>query len=88
MLQCSWKETFGIECPGCGAQRSVVELIHGNLWESLHLFPALIPLLITIVLAILVIFDLVKINPIWIARFFGLTAFLMFGAWLAKFSIT
>ena len=84
MLPCSWKETFGIDCPGCGAQRSLAELFRGNFLESLYLFPALIPLLITLVLSALIVFKLVKINPIWIARFFGLTAFLMFGAWLAK----
>lgn len=84
MLQCSWKETFGIDCPSCGAQRSFVELFKGNLLESLYLFPALIPFLITVTLSILLIFGLIKINPIWIARFFGLTAFLMVGAWLAK----
>jgi len=84
MFQCSWKETFGIECPGCGAQRSFVELIHGNISESIHLFPALIPLLATIILAGLIVFKVVRANPIWIARLFGLTAAIMFTTWVVK----
>jgi hypothetical protein len=48
MLPCSWKEHFGIECPTCGFQRSFLELIQGNFFESLMLFPAILPLLFTI----------------------------------------
>ena len=33
----------------CGFQRSVIELLKGNFMESIHQFPALIPLLITVV---------------------------------------
>lgn len=42
---CMYKKFLGIECPGCGMQRSFVALLRGNVWESLILFPALIPLL-------------------------------------------
>ena len=50
MLACPSKKFFGIECPGCGMQRSVAELLKGNFIESLKLYPALIPVLITFVL--------------------------------------
>ena len=43
---CSWKETFGVDCPGCGMQRAVIELLKGNLMESIRIYPALIPLLL------------------------------------------
>jgi hypothetical protein len=42
---CIYKENLGFECPGCGLQRSLIELLKGNLWESLKLYPALIPIL-------------------------------------------
>jgi hypothetical protein len=45
MIPCSWKETFGVECPSCGAQRSFFSLLQGDFLESILLFPALIPLL-------------------------------------------
>lgn len=53
MLDCHWKQTFGVECPGCGFQRSVVSLFKGNVVESMELFPATIPILFTFVFLIL-----------------------------------
>jgi hypothetical protein len=43
---CFFKEHFGIDCPGCGLQRSFIELLKGNLIESIRLYPALIPIII------------------------------------------
>jgi hypothetical protein len=42
---CFFKKHFGIECPGCGIQRSIYELLQGHVFESLKVFPALLPLL-------------------------------------------
>ena len=39
---------MGIDCPGCGMQRSFIELLKGNLTDSLHLYPALIPTIFTL----------------------------------------
>ncbi len=47
MLECQIKKYIGVECPGCGAQRSFFHLIKGEIIESLMLFPALIPVLFT-----------------------------------------
>jgi len=43
---CFFKDHFGIDCPGCGLQRSFVELLKGNIIESILLYPALIPILL------------------------------------------
>jgi hypothetical protein len=40
---CFWKKTCGIECPGCGMQRAIIALLKGDLWESILIYPALIP---------------------------------------------
>jgi len=47
---CFYKKYIGLECPGCGMQRSFIELLKGNLWDSLVLFPALIPTISLVVL--------------------------------------
>lgn len=47
LLACPFKKLTGIDCPGCGFQRSIVALIKGNISESIHLYPAAIPLLVT-----------------------------------------
>ncbi|MDB5018649.1 MAG: hypothetical protein JWQ84_3481 [Mucilaginibacter sp.] len=46
MLPCAYKSIFGIDCPGCGFQRSFIALLKGDLRESLLLYPATIPVLI------------------------------------------
>ena len=42
---CSFREHAGIDCPGCGLQRSILALLRGDLVESILLFPALLPLM-------------------------------------------
>ena len=48
LLACPYKALTGIDCPGCGMQRSFIELLKGNFSSSLHLYPALIPVMITL----------------------------------------
>lgn len=45
LLPCFFKKYIGVDCPGCGMQRSAIELLKGNFAESFHLFPALLPIL-------------------------------------------
>jgi hypothetical protein len=42
---CMFREHAGLACPGCGMQRSILALLKGHLWESLLLYPALLPLM-------------------------------------------
>ena len=46
MLPCPFKYLTGIDCPGCGFQRSVLALMQGDLHKSFDLYPPTIPLLI------------------------------------------
>jgi hypothetical protein len=45
LIPCPFKYLTGIDCPGCGFQRSVLALIQGNLHKSFILYPPAIPLL-------------------------------------------
>lgn len=45
MLSCSYQRLLGVDCPGCGFQRSLVLLLKGEFMASITLFPALIPIL-------------------------------------------
>lgn len=51
-LPCPFKYLTGYDCPGCGFQRSFLALLRGNLQESLHLYPATIPLLLTFLICL------------------------------------
>ena len=41
MLPCMNKSLFGIDCLGCGAQRSLLLLINGDFTNSFYQFPAI-----------------------------------------------
>lgn len=47
MLVCPSKKYLGIECLGCGFQRSLILLFEGNFIESLKIYPATLPVLLT-----------------------------------------
>lgn len=49
MFKCYWKSTFGIDCFGCGFQRSVKLLLEGDVAGSLQMYPALLPFCLTLI---------------------------------------
>lgn len=50
LLPCFYKQMFGISCPLCGGQRSVILLCEGQFWESMKMFPPLLLLAITLLM--------------------------------------
>ncbi|MFA7446524.1 MAG: DUF2752 domain-containing protein, partial [Flavobacteriaceae bacterium] len=41
MLPCMNKKLFGIDCMGCGIQRSVALLLRGEFVEAFYMYPAI-----------------------------------------------
>lgn len=39
MLSCPSKQIFYIDCPGCGLQRSLIDLLKGNFAASWRVYP-------------------------------------------------
>lgn len=50
LLPCPSKSFLGVDCPGCGMQRSMIELLNGNFMESLKTYPGLLPVLFTLII--------------------------------------
>ncbi|UNY97519.1 DUF2752 domain-containing protein [Zhouia spongiae] len=50
MLPCLNKKLFGIECPGCGIQRSVALIWDGDLVGAFKMYPAIYTLIIMFLL--------------------------------------
>lgn len=75
---CSWKEHFGVECPGCGMQRAFIELLKGNIWDSICLYPALIPLMVLLIYTFLHLWINFRKGALVIKILFIFTVFLMF----------
>ncbi|WP_431293591.1 DUF2752 domain-containing protein [Pedobacter sp. P26] len=46
LISCPFKALTGIDCPGCGFQRSFIALVQGDLSKSWSLYPPTIPLLL------------------------------------------
>jgi len=53
MIACPFKATFGFDCPGCGFQRSLEALYHGDFIQSFFLYPATLPILLFFIFALL-----------------------------------
>lgn len=45
MLPCAYKSFLGFDCPACGAQRSLLLLLKGEIKDSFLIYPPLIPVL-------------------------------------------
>ncbi len=45
MLPCMTKQMIGMDCPGCGIQRSISLLLQGDIISSFLMYPALIPII-------------------------------------------
>jgi CHASE2 domain-containing sensor protein len=48
MLPCMNKQIFGIECPGCGFQRSMSLLLDGNFIDALKIYPAIFTIILLV----------------------------------------
>ncbi|MFD1063748.1 DUF2752 domain-containing protein [Winogradskyella litorisediminis] len=53
MLPCLWKKNFGIDCMGCGMQRSLNFLIQGEFVAAFKMYPAIYTLIIMFAFLIL-----------------------------------
>lgn len=45
MLPCLNKQLLGLDCPGCGMQRSVDLLLHGEFLAAFQMYPAIYPIM-------------------------------------------
>ena len=60
MLPCVNKTLFGIECMGCGLQRSVALILKGEFIAAFYMYPAIYPLIFLFAAIGLNIFKKVK----------------------------
>jgi len=57
MLPCAFKMLLQVDCPACGAQRSFLFLLNGELEKSFYMYP---PLMLVMLLSALWIVYLLK----------------------------
>jgi hypothetical protein len=84
MLTCLSKQYFGVECPGCGAQRAFVCLIRGEFLESFALYPALIPFFIFVIVSVLSLIKPISLSTKWVLAAAIVAFSLMIGQYVLK----
>lgn len=84
MLPCAYKKYFGVECPGCGMQRSFIALSKGEVAESLYLFPALLPLAFMLLFLILHLKFKFRNGATWLKWMFLFNALIIVSAFVYK----
>lgn len=84
MLPCLFKTYFGIDCPGCGAQRSIQSLLTGNILESLALYPALLPFGVFMLVTIFQFSKGNRMNQKWVFIMGGITLGIMLVHYILK----
>ena len=60
MLPCLNKKLFGVDCLGCGIQRALSLLIHGEFIAAFKMYPAIYTLLFLAVIIVLNFFYKIK----------------------------
>lgn len=85
MLPCANKKFFGVECPGCGIQRSIALLFQGDFWGAFVMYPAIYSLILLLGFLLVDNFYSIKYaNPI-IITLMSLTVFLIVTNYIFKF---
>src|ERR1700754_1841793 len=84
MFSCPSKTYLGIECPGCGLQRSILLLMRGEIGESLRVYPATIPLLLMFMILILHLKYKFKQGHIILQYIFIFSSVLIFTSYIIK----
>jgi hypothetical protein len=77
LLTCSFKENFGVECLGCGTQRSFLALMRGDLIQSFLHNPGVIFILLTFITSFVVYKYFPKFSFRVIVTSFSITVFAM-----------
>ncbi|MFH0893074.1 MAG: DUF2752 domain-containing protein [Bacteroidota bacterium] len=83
-VPCPNRTLFGIDCPGCGMQTSIIELLKGNLWESIKAYPALFPVMFLMTYLILFLIYKFKNGPFILKISFIFTATIIFANYILK----
>jgi len=84
---CFYKKNFGFECPGCGFQRAFIELLRGNIWESIKQYPALLPLFLMVAMLLFHIKFRLKHGALIITVLFFLNVLLIVGNYIFKLTL-
>lgn len=85
MLPCMNKKLLGIDCMGCGMQRSASLLIQGEFTAAFHMYPAIFTLILLIGFVLLNSFKNYKFAHKIIITLAVINVILIVGNYISKF---
>lgn len=85
MLPCFSKKIFGIDCPGCGIQRSVSLIFQGEFVAAFKMYPAIYSLLLLLGFLLIDNFYKIKFSNKIIITLTSTTVFLILTNYILKF---
>ncbi len=85
MLPCFSKQIFGLDCPGCGIQRSLSLLLQGDFVAAFKMYPAIYSLLLLFGFLLLDNFYKIKFSNTIIISLTSVTVFLILMNYFLKF---
>lgn len=88
MLPCPIKAWAGVDCPGCGFQRSLWALVQGDFTESWAHYPPLIPFLLTMVLVVISVRSRWRFRQVALVTAVVVTCLFIVGNYAVKMSHT
>lgn len=86
MLPCLNKTLFGVDCPGCGAQRALLMVFEGEFTAAFHMYPAIYTVLLLLLFLVFNLFKKFKYDWHIKAGLIVLNAGIIVTAYLYKFS--
>lgn len=86
MFPCLNKQLFGLDCPGCGAQRALSMVLQGDFTAAFKMYPAIYSLLLLLFFLIVNLFF--KFKADWQVKtgLIILNAVIIIGAYIYKMS--
>lgn len=72
--KCPFKSLTGLECPGCGSQRAIYHVLHGNIAESIRLNILFLPAIFYGLIGWVTSSFMPSYWPVVQRKFYGLTA--------------
>lgn len=85
MLPCFSKKIFGIDCPGCGIQRSVALIFQGEFVAAFQMYPAIYTLILLLGFLLVDNFYKIKFSNVVIITLTSTTVLLILTNYILKF---
>ncbi|QWX84531.1 DUF2752 domain-containing protein [Cellulophaga sp. HaHaR_3_176] len=85
MLPCFSKQIFGVDCPGCGIQRAISLIFHGEFIAAFKMYPAIYTLLLLFAFLLADSFFTIKYAGKIIIILTTITVFLILTNYILKF---